>query len=345
MHFLNVCLDRRVFNTRVLLRLLFSFNRLFGPDDHLDWPLNFNNDLRLAPGPQLPLMKHCMTEFLAECPVRQKHADPFLDQRVLQNVSHGRSLRHVSLQQLGQQLAERLAEPRGQRLVLATDDLERQGVDHLGLEGRLQCAHLVEEHAQGPHIGLEAVREAFYYLGREVVWRANHGLGHVYRVAQDVGNAEVAQFDKTLLGQEDVLRLDVSVQDLSVVHVFHAETDLGEPVEDLLFFEELAFLLNYPLVQVSAICEVHHDAEVLVLAFVHFAELYDVWVVQCCQDLRFFKALLTVLLIHRLLRNLLNHTFLQVWCLAKEALAKGAFPQQFELLVLIAFLSHHFKSV
>jgi hypothetical protein len=62
-------------------------------------------------------------------------------------------------------------------------------------------------------------------------------------VIQHFGNPEVSYLDDTLLGNENVLAFKVSVKNLTVVDVLHAQTDLCEPVENLIFSNRLAALL------------------------------------------------------------------------------------------------------
>lgn len=52
-------------------------------------------------------------------------------------------------------------------------------------------------------------------------------------MSKDASNAEISQLDNVLLCEEHVLALDVSVEDLAIVHVLHAQADLRKPVHDL----------------------------------------------------------------------------------------------------------------
>lgn len=99
-------------------------------------------------------------------------------------------------------------------------------------------------------------------------------------MAKDSRNAEVAELDDVLLGNEDILALDVSVEDFAIVDVLQAEADLGEPVHDLGFGEVPATLVGDEFGEVSAVGEVHDDAQVSLLRLVEFSESDDVWVIQ-----------------------------------------------------------------
>jgi hypothetical protein len=66
-----------------------------------------------------------------------------------------------------------------------------------------------------------------------------------------------------VLSEEDVLRLDVAVQHLAVVHVLHGQAELHKVVEDEVLRQQLAGSrrLLEQVVKVSALREVHDDVE------------------------------------------------------------------------------------
>ncbi len=102
---------------------------------------------------------------------------------------------------------------------------------------------LVEHHPQGPDV--RAVVDVLHrarLLRRHVEWRAQDrpGAGEpargavgadVARVAADLGHAEVEHLDDArallALGEEDVGRLDVAVEDAGLVRLGHADARLG----------------------------------------------------------------------------------------------------------------------
>lgn len=59
-------------------------------------------------------------------------------------------------------------------------------------------------------------------LWTHVVRRPDEGAGHVVLVLQHSCNAKVANFDDVGLGQEDVLRLQVAVENVPLVQVLRA---------------------------------------------------------------------------------------------------------------------------
>ena len=112
------------------------------------------------------------------------------------------------------------------------------------VEGRAQRTHFVEQHAERPDVRFEVVRLTLNDLGREVVRCADYSLCLGARVRENASDAEVPELDDVTLCEEDILALEISVQHLAVVAVLDCETDLCEPVEDLVLGEvvELAAL-------------------------------------------------------------------------------------------------------
>jgi len=53
-------------------------------------------------------------------------------------------------------------------------------------------------------------------------------------VGKDLSYAKVSNLDDPLLGEEHILSLQVSVDDLPVMDVLQTKTDLGEPLQNLL---------------------------------------------------------------------------------------------------------------
>jgi hypothetical protein len=79
---------------------------------------------------------------------------------------------------------------------------------------------------------------------------------------------KVTQFDNTLLGHKHILTLDVSMKNLSIVHMFHAKTNLSEPIEDLALGKVSTFLLLNFCSEIATVGVVHNDAEMPLLSFI-----------------------------------------------------------------------------
>lgn len=158
------------------------------------------------------------------------HAEDLVDRR-----PH----RWVLLQKLLNDSASGAAEVRGQWRVLTLDNLLSKLMQGARVEWWLQGSHLIQKHAKRPNIRLKAISFLADNLWRQVVWGTNHRLGTRAGVGQHAGNAEITQLDDSTLRHKDILGLQISVQNFLIVGVFDGETDLGEPVQNLLFREIL----------------------------------------------------------------------------------------------------------
>ena len=92
----------------------------------------------------------------------------------------------------------------------------------------------LEEHAAGGvQVGARVDRLALRLLGREVLGRADDGLGLGHRrvgVGHRAGDAEVHHLDRAVVGDHDVRGLDVAVDDAVAVAVAERVEDaLGDP--------------------------------------------------------------------------------------------------------------------
>lgn len=63
-----------------------------------------------------------------------------------------------------------------------------------------------------------------------MVLRKPRLLGDVSGVVEHLRDAEVSELDSSVLHEENVLALEVSVDDLPIVYVFDSETHLREPL-------------------------------------------------------------------------------------------------------------------
>ena len=116
----------------------------------------------------------------------------------------------------------------GRELVVAIHDLlvDAQGV--VVVERRVARKHFEDQHAQRPPVDELVVALALDDLWSQVLRRAAEGVG---AVADDLGKAEVGDLDVSLLVDEEVLRLEVSVGDVHGVEVLECEHDLGREEE------------------------------------------------------------------------------------------------------------------
>ena len=187
---------------------------------------------------------------------------------------------------------------RGHWVVDAPYDLHREQVDAWSIKRWPECAKLVEHDAHRPHIGLVAVGLGLDDLGGQVVGRPHHCAGLLDGVTQHLGDAEVADLDDALLGQEDVGSLDVSVDDLAIVDVLHSQAHLGKPIKDLILAEGLPALLLDFLTNVASVSVIHDDAQLTALGLEGLDKLYDVGVLEMLDDLGLLESLPALVLTH-----------------------------------------------
>ena len=119
---------------------------------------------------------------------------------------------------------------RGQWRVVALNNFLRKLVKRASIKRRCKGRHFVQKYAKGPNIGLEAVALALDDLRGEIIRCSNHSFGLRASVGENARNSEITQLHDALLGAEDILTLQVSVQDFLVVAVLDCQRDLSEPV-------------------------------------------------------------------------------------------------------------------
>lgn len=139
-------------------------------------------------------------------------------------------------------------------------------------------------------------------------------------------NSKVTQLNYVLLRKKDVLAFYVSVEDLPVMNVLHAETDLCEPIHDLRFLKIPATLVCYQLRNVTTVGIVHHNAKVALFRLVELPESHDVRMVEHLEDLGLLQRLFFLPLTHLRNVDLLDHA--QVFIaltLDQVSFAKGSF--------------------
>ena len=95
--------------------------------------------------------------------------------------------------------------------------------------------HFVENATQRPNIRFLVVRFLLANFWRKVVRSSNGSLSTVVGVLQHTRDAEISDLDGSVLVHENVLSLQVSVQNFSVVDVLDGQRHLHKPVENLVF--------------------------------------------------------------------------------------------------------------
>jgi len=67
------------------------------------------------------------------------------------------------------------------------------------------------------------------------------------------------------------------MNDFPIMDVFHAKTDLSEPVKYLGLRKWLSLLIFAFLLQIATVSKIHDDAQLALFCFVNFNEVDDVW--------------------------------------------------------------------
>ena len=91
------------------------------------------------------------------------------------------------------------------------------------VEGRLERAELVHDAAKRPHVTLARVALATANFWAHVERCSNIGAGKVV-CREKLGETKVAQLHCGAIGQEDILRLQISVQD-NLVFILSTNSD------------------------------------------------------------------------------------------------------------------------
>ena len=117
----------------------------------------------------------------------------------------------------------------------------------VGPERRLAAERLVEHGPEGVDVGAGVDRAALDLLRGQVLHRAEQlrRAGQVGLV-EDLGDAEVGDEDPAVVGQQDVRRLHVAVDDARLVGAREGGGDLGADVHDLDRVEPAPFVEELP---------------------------------------------------------------------------------------------------
>ena len=81
----------------------------------------------------------------------------------------------------------------------------------LSIKGRAQRAHLVQKDSDAPNVRLEVIGVALDDLWAEIVRRADDSRSHLCSRLQHSCDSKVTKLNHTVLHEEYVLRLDISM--------------------------------------------------------------------------------------------------------------------------------------
>lgn len=111
------------------------------------------------------VVQDCVGELVTEVLFVEEFLDALGNHGVPKNSINIGPLLRVNIQHTLQQVGNILAKVARHVIVLPLDDFVSQLVQRLSIEGWLQSAHLVEQDAEGPDVGLEAVGLGLNDLG------------------------------------------------------------------------------------------------------------------------------------------------------------------------------------
>ena len=140
----------------------------------------------------------------------------------------------------------------------------RGNVKEVG-EGHPEGADVVEDAAQGPHVRLVVVGVPPQHLHRHVQRGAAVGGGQVTRPLQVLRKTEISDFDVPIFGQENICRLQISMDDFVPLKIFQRRAQLLEPDLDSFLRKWFATLRFDGSIQITIFTKFHHNEEVVVL--------------------------------------------------------------------------------
>ena len=139
---------------------------------------------------------------------------PHNKRRIQKSLGRGPVIR-LDLEHHSHQVVEVHAEVAGQLFEDALGHLLVETVHIGGAEWRFEGRHFVDDAASRPDIRLSVIRLVVPDLGRGIVWRP--GLGVKESPLSYLRNVHVSDFCDPVFAEENVRRLEVSVQDFFVV--------------------------------------------------------------------------------------------------------------------------------
>mmetsp|Transcript_46460 Transcript_46460/g.145483 ORF Transcript_46460/g.145483 Transcript_46460/m.145483 type:complete len:322 (+) Transcript_46460:301-1266(+) len=153
---------------------------------------------------------------------------------------------------------------------LQVKDLPVDVVGALVEKRRVAGQHLVDDHAQGPHVGRRAMATGLDDLGGQVLGSSDDREALV--AAEDLGKPKVHEFHMARPVNHDVLGLQVPVNNVHKVQVFQGEQHLRR-VELAVVWGQPAFATQ-TTVQLAAV-HVLHEKEDPPVVLEAAQELYD----------------------------------------------------------------------
>ena len=126
---------------------------------------------------------------------------------------------------------------------LLLDNFENQTQQIIGFECVLKSAELVQNAAERPDVTFSGVRVALASLWAHIVRGTDHSLSRSVSVLQHPTNTKISKLDRVIASEENILRLQISMDHPTTMDVFKSQAHLYKPIEYLVLCEPLPFAL------------------------------------------------------------------------------------------------------
>ena len=138
------------------------------------------------------------------------------------------------------------------------------------LEWWSERAHFVKQNTKSPDISFGIILTCLDKLWCEIIGSTYDCFSLRLGGAENFGHTEVANFHLAILRHKDILRLDVSMQNLSVMQMLDTQANLSEPVENFVLTPVLRLLVllsrffdhfSVVALDVSTLSILHHNTK------------------------------------------------------------------------------------
>ena len=164
--------------------------------------------------------------------------------------------------------------------------------------GSLLGAHIVQNASKGVNVTLHAVILSVNDLRRHVAIRADMGPSLLHGVLKSPRLPKIPDLDQIVLAQEDVLRLNISMQNIFLAHVIECLDNRHKDVPNSLLRQGVPVALCLEIGCQVAIFTVFHEDVQFVVCFKISEVFHNIRMLQVSHDLRFSVTLFSLLRCH-----------------------------------------------
>jgi hypothetical protein len=186
---------------------------------------------------------------------------------MLNEVSHGWAFLRIALEHPLDQLLKELRIPLRNAFNISVDDFCGKSQVIGGLERRLQGHHLIEYTACGPDVCLLVIIRFVNLLWGHIVGRSHVCLCVLRFSRKDPRESKVSKLNVIALVEEDITRLDISMQNAAEILVFvtlpQSQNDLHKNLPNDVFSHIVLLILAFlnELCHVSVLAVFHDNVE------------------------------------------------------------------------------------